>query len=171
MGVKWRPSIASVFATVPSDFLSVLHKLFLFFLCLLLSEEEESLVSGKSPKPAAAHHSASAPRSARVNTKIAVYGPQDASSAHSQGPLSFTSIWVFFSQIAVLVIFTIQNQRLPHPIDCFEWKQFCVHVCVFVRASMYKLERPWLFSYSPCHLFCFVFKEAEMYEETVKNGD
>ncbi|XP_044000399.1 mitotic-spindle organizing protein 2 isoform X1 [Gambusia affinis] len=47
-------------------------------------KEEESLVSGKSPKPAAAHHSASAPRSARVNTKIAVYGPQDASSAHSQ---------------------------------------------------------------------------------------
>ncbi|KAM4719797.1 mitotic-spindle organizing protein 2 isoform 2-T2 [Anableps anableps] len=47
-------------------------------------KEEESLVSGKSPKPAAAHHSASAPRSARVNTKIVVYGPQDASSAHSQ---------------------------------------------------------------------------------------
>ncbi|XP_015246902.1 PREDICTED: mitotic-spindle organizing protein 2-like isoform X1 [Cyprinodon variegatus] len=47
-------------------------------------KDEEPLVSGKSPKPAAAHHSASAPRSARVNTKIVVYGPQDASSPHSQ---------------------------------------------------------------------------------------
>lgn len=133
-----------MFATASSNFFHVLCKLLLFFLCPLLPEEEESLVSGKSPKPAAAHHSASAPRSARVNTKIAVYGPQDASSAHSQGPLSFTSIWVSFSKIAVLVIFTIQSQRLPHPIDCFEWKEFCVRVfvCVSVRASMYKLERP-----------------------------
>ncbi|XP_021175728.2 mitotic-spindle organizing protein 2 isoform X1 [Fundulus heteroclitus] len=47
-------------------------------------KDEESLVSGKSPKLAAAHHSASAPRSARVSTKIVVYGPQDASSPHSQ---------------------------------------------------------------------------------------
>uniref|UniRef100_A0A3B3TT57 Mitotic spindle organizing protein 2B n=1 Tax=Poecilia latipinna TaxID=48699 RepID=A0A3B3TT57_9TELE len=100
-------------------------------------KEEESLVSGKSPKPAAAHHSASAPRSARVNTKIVVYGPQDASSAHSQGPLSFTSIWVFSSETAVIVIFTIQTQRLPHPIDCFEWKQFFVCVCACECAQAY----------------------------------
>uniref|UniRef100_A0A3Q2P038 Mitotic spindle organizing protein 2B n=1 Tax=Fundulus heteroclitus TaxID=8078 RepID=A0A3Q2P038_FUNHE len=53
-------------------------------------KDEESLVSGKSPKLAAAHHSASAPRSARVSTKIVVYGPQDASSPHSQGPLCST---------------------------------------------------------------------------------
>ncbi|MEQ2208774.1 hypothetical protein XENOCAPTIV_014046 [Xenoophorus captivus] len=47
-------------------------------------KDEESLVSGKIPKPAAPHHSASAPRSARVNTKIVVYGPQDSNSSHSQ---------------------------------------------------------------------------------------
>ncbi|XP_059213852.1 mitotic-spindle organizing protein 2 [Centropristis striata] len=46
--------------------------------------EEDSLVSGKSPKPPAAPPSASGPRATRVNTKIVVYGPQDASSAHSQ---------------------------------------------------------------------------------------
>ncbi|XP_049909443.1 mitotic-spindle organizing protein 2 [Epinephelus moara] len=46
--------------------------------------EEDSLVSGKSPKPPAAPPSASGPRATRVNTKIVVYGPQDASSPHSQ---------------------------------------------------------------------------------------
>ncbi|XP_072228805.1 mitotic-spindle organizing protein 2 [Leuresthes tenuis] len=48
------------------------------------AREEESLVSGKSPKPPAAPSSASGPRATRVNTKIVVYGPQDASSSHSQ---------------------------------------------------------------------------------------
>ncbi|XP_013879403.1 mitotic-spindle organizing protein 2 isoform X1 [Austrofundulus limnaeus] len=47
-------------------------------------KEEDSLVSGKSPKAPAALHSASGPRATRVNTKIVVYGPQDASPAHSQ---------------------------------------------------------------------------------------
>ncbi|KAM9735332.1 mitotic-spindle organizing protein 2 isoform 2-T2 [Menidia menidia] len=45
---------------------------------------EDSLVSGKSPKPPAAPSSAPGPRATRVNTKIVVYGPQDASSSHSQ---------------------------------------------------------------------------------------
>ncbi|XP_030292049.1 mitotic-spindle organizing protein 2 isoform X4 [Sparus aurata] len=45
---------------------------------------EDSLVSGKSPKPPAAPPSASGPRATRVSTKIVVYGPQDASSPHSQ---------------------------------------------------------------------------------------
>ncbi|XP_070845047.1 mitotic-spindle organizing protein 2 isoform X4 [Chaetodon trifascialis] len=45
---------------------------------------EDSLVSGKSPKPPAAAPSASGPRATRVNTKIVVYGPQDASSPHTQ---------------------------------------------------------------------------------------
>ncbi|XP_068190970.1 mitotic-spindle organizing protein 2 isoform X1 [Antennarius striatus] len=40
--------------------------------------EDESLASGKSPKPPAAPLSASGPRATRVNTKIVVYGPQDA---------------------------------------------------------------------------------------------
>ncbi|XP_008299415.1 mitotic-spindle organizing protein 2 isoform X1 [Stegastes partitus] len=48
------------------------------------AREEDSLVSGKSPKPPAAPPSASGPRATRVNTKIVVYGPQDASSPHSQ---------------------------------------------------------------------------------------
>ncbi|XP_074473283.1 mitotic-spindle organizing protein 2 isoform X3 [Sebastes fasciatus] len=48
------------------------------------AREEESLVSGKSPKPSAAAPSASGPRATRVNTKIVVYGPQDASSPHTQ---------------------------------------------------------------------------------------
>ncbi|XP_045922038.1 mitotic-spindle organizing protein 2 isoform X2 [Micropterus dolomieu] len=52
--------------------------------------EEDSVVSGKSPKPPAVAPSASGPRATRVNTKIVVYGPQDASSPHSQGPLSCT---------------------------------------------------------------------------------
>ncbi|XP_076020144.1 mitotic-spindle organizing protein 2 isoform X1 [Genypterus blacodes] len=46
--------------------------------------EEDSLVSGKSPKPPAAPPSASGPRTTRVNAKIAAYGPQDSSSPHSQ---------------------------------------------------------------------------------------
>ncbi|XP_071398977.1 mitotic-spindle organizing protein 2 isoform X1 [Centroberyx affinis] len=46
--------------------------------------EEDTLVSSKSPKPPAAPPSASGPRATRVNTKIVVYGPQDASSPHSQ---------------------------------------------------------------------------------------
>ncbi|XP_031731041.1 mitotic-spindle organizing protein 2 isoform X2 [Anarrhichthys ocellatus] len=45
---------------------------------------EDSLVSGKSPKPSTAAPSASGSRATRVNTKIVVYGPQDASSPHSQ---------------------------------------------------------------------------------------
>ncbi|XP_062269436.1 mitotic-spindle organizing protein 2 isoform X3 [Platichthys flesus] len=45
---------------------------------------EDTLVSGKSPKPPAAPPSASGLRATRVNTKIAVYGPQDSSSPHSQ---------------------------------------------------------------------------------------
>ncbi|XP_042372541.1 mitotic-spindle organizing protein 2 [Plectropomus leopardus] len=61
--------------------LSLLNSLFVFLLC---TEEEDSLVSGKSPKPAAAPPSASGPRATRVNTKIVVYGPQDSSSPHSQ---------------------------------------------------------------------------------------
>ncbi|XP_030597956.1 mitotic-spindle organizing protein 2 isoform X1 [Archocentrus centrarchus] len=48
------------------------------------AKEEDSLASGKSPKPAAAPPSASGPRATRVNTKIVVYGPQDTSSPHSQ---------------------------------------------------------------------------------------
>ncbi|KAM9337983.1 mitotic-spindle organizing protein 2 isoform 3-T3 [Symphorus nematophorus] len=48
------------------------------------AREEDSLVSGKSPKPPAAPPSASGPRATRVSTKIVVYGPQDASSPHSQ---------------------------------------------------------------------------------------
>ncbi|XP_018517796.1 LOW QUALITY PROTEIN: mitotic-spindle organizing protein 2 [Lates calcarifer] len=48
------------------------------------AREEDSLVSGKSPKPPAAPPSASGPRATRVNTKIVVYGPQDSSSPHSQ---------------------------------------------------------------------------------------
>ncbi|KAF7217455.1 mitotic-spindle organizing protein 2 isoform X1 [Nothobranchius furzeri] len=46
-------------------------------------KEDSSVVSGKSPKPPAALHSASGPRATRVNTKIVVYGPQDASSPQS----------------------------------------------------------------------------------------
>ncbi|XP_034997702.1 mitotic-spindle organizing protein 2 isoform X2 [Hippoglossus stenolepis] len=46
--------------------------------------EEDTLVSGKSPKPLAAPPSASGLRATRVNTKIVVYGPQDSSSPHSQ---------------------------------------------------------------------------------------
>uniref|UniRef100_A0A3Q0RBJ8 Mitotic spindle organizing protein 2B n=1 Tax=Amphilophus citrinellus TaxID=61819 RepID=A0A3Q0RBJ8_AMPCI len=46
--------------------------------------KEDSLASGKSPKPAAAPPSASGPRATRVNTKIVVYSPQDTSSPHSQ---------------------------------------------------------------------------------------
>ncbi|XP_054468734.1 mitotic-spindle organizing protein 2 isoform X3 [Anoplopoma fimbria] len=45
---------------------------------------EDSLVSGKSPKPSAAAPSASGSRATRVNAKIVVYGPQDANSTHSQ---------------------------------------------------------------------------------------
>ncbi|XP_019134152.1 mitotic-spindle organizing protein 2 isoform X2 [Larimichthys crocea] len=48
------------------------------------AREEDSLVSGKSPKPPAAPPSASGPRATRVSTKIVVYGPQDANSPHSQ---------------------------------------------------------------------------------------
>ncbi|KAF6721717.1 Mitotic-spindle organizing protein 2 [Oryzias melastigma] len=48
-------------------------------------DSEESLVSGKSPKPPAAPPSGSGPRPPKANTKIVVYGPQDANS--SQGPL------------------------------------------------------------------------------------
>ncbi|KAF3701756.1 Mitotic-spindle organizing protein 2 [Channa argus] len=48
------------------------------------AREEDSLVSGKSPKPPAAPPSASGPRATRVNTKIVVYGPQDSSSPHAQ---------------------------------------------------------------------------------------
>ncbi|XP_044190586.1 mitotic-spindle organizing protein 2 isoform X1 [Thunnus albacares] len=48
------------------------------------AREEDSLVSGKSPKLPAAPPAASGPRATRVNTKIVVYGPQDASSPHSQ---------------------------------------------------------------------------------------
>ncbi|XP_035480182.1 mitotic-spindle organizing protein 2 isoform X1 [Scophthalmus maximus] len=48
------------------------------------AREEDSLVSGKSPKPPAAPPSASGPRATRVNTKIVVYGPQDSSAPHSQ---------------------------------------------------------------------------------------
>ncbi|XP_071322794.1 mitotic-spindle organizing protein 2 isoform X1 [Trachinotus anak] len=48
------------------------------------AREEDSLVTGKSPKPPPAAPSASGPRATRVNTKIVVYGPQDSSSPHSQ---------------------------------------------------------------------------------------
>ncbi|KAG7498819.1 hypothetical protein JOB18_021649 [Solea senegalensis] len=48
------------------------------------ARDEDSLVSGKSPKLPAAPTSASGPRATRVNTKIVVYGPQDSSSPHSQ---------------------------------------------------------------------------------------
>ncbi|XP_020504330.1 mitotic-spindle organizing protein 2 isoform X1 [Labrus bergylta] len=48
------------------------------------AREEDSLVSGKSPKLSAAPPAASGPRATRVNTKIVVYGPQDASPAHAQ---------------------------------------------------------------------------------------
>ncbi|XP_068430450.1 mitotic-spindle organizing protein 2 isoform X2 [Clinocottus analis] len=40
--------------------------------------KDDSLVSGKSPKPPAAAPSASGSRAARVNPKMVVYGPQDA---------------------------------------------------------------------------------------------
>ncbi|XP_069021335.1 mitotic-spindle organizing protein 2 isoform X2 [Embiotoca jacksoni] len=40
--------------------------------------EDDSVVSGKSPKAPAAPPSASGPRATRVNTKIVVYGPQDS---------------------------------------------------------------------------------------------
>ncbi|KAL6096529.1 mzt2a [Pungitius sinensis] len=47
--------------------------------------DEDSLVSGKSPKPpAAAPPPPSGSRAPRVGTKVVVYGPQDASSPHSQ---------------------------------------------------------------------------------------
>ncbi|KAM4634810.1 mitotic-spindle organizing protein 2 [Polymixia lowei] len=46
--------------------------------------EEDTLVSGKSPKPPAPPPSASGPRAPRVNTKVVVYGPQDTSASHSQ---------------------------------------------------------------------------------------
>ncbi|KAM8828345.1 mitotic-spindle organizing protein 2 isoform 2-T2 [Spinachia spinachia] len=45
---------------------------------------DDSLVSGKSPKPPAAAPPASGSRAPRVGTKVVVYGPQDASSPHSQ---------------------------------------------------------------------------------------
>ncbi|XP_019937206.1 mitotic-spindle organizing protein 2 isoform X2 [Paralichthys olivaceus] len=48
------------------------------------AREEDTLVSGKSPKLPAAPPSASGLRATRVNTKIVVYGPQDSSSSHSQ---------------------------------------------------------------------------------------
>ncbi|KAI4817203.1 hypothetical protein KUCAC02_009479 [Chaenocephalus aceratus] len=48
------------------------------------AREEDSLLSGKSPKRPAAPPSASGPRATRVSTKIVVYGPQDANPPHSQ---------------------------------------------------------------------------------------
>lgn len=48
------------------------------------TKEEESLASGKSPKAAAAPPAASGSKATRVNTKIVVYGPQDANSSQSQ---------------------------------------------------------------------------------------
>ncbi|XP_074546542.1 mitotic-spindle organizing protein 2 isoform X1 [Halichoeres trimaculatus] len=49
------------------------------------TREDDSLVSGKSPKLSAAPPpAASGPRATRVNTKIVVYGPQDSSPAHAQ---------------------------------------------------------------------------------------
>ncbi|XP_032395577.1 mitotic-spindle organizing protein 2 [Etheostoma spectabile] len=47
------------------------------------AREEDSVVPGKTPKPPAAPISASVPRATRVNTKIVVYGPQDASAPHA----------------------------------------------------------------------------------------
>ncbi|RVE66128.1 hypothetical protein OJAV_G00123300 [Oryzias javanicus] len=47
-------------------------------------DSEESLVSGKSPKAPAVPPSGSGPRPPKANTKIVVYGPQDASSSHAQ---------------------------------------------------------------------------------------
>nr|XP_020469213.1 mitotic-spindle organizing protein 2-like isoform X1 [Monopterus albus] len=52
------------------------------------TREEDSLVSGKSPKPPAAPPSASGPRATRVNTKIVVYGPQDTSQVRSKSGAS-----------------------------------------------------------------------------------
>ncbi|XP_024154380.1 mitotic-spindle organizing protein 2 isoform X1 [Oryzias melastigma] len=46
-------------------------------------DSEESLVSGKSPKPPAAPPSGSGPRPPKANTKIVVYGPQDANSSQA----------------------------------------------------------------------------------------
>nr|XP_040053455.1 mitotic-spindle organizing protein 2 isoform X1 [Gasterosteus aculeatus aculeatus] len=46
--------------------------------------EEDCSLSGKSPKPPAAAPPASGSRAPRVGTKVVVYGPQDASSPHSQ---------------------------------------------------------------------------------------
>ncbi|KAM3874182.1 mitotic-spindle organizing protein 2 [Diretmus argenteus] len=46
--------------------------------------EEDTLVSGKSPKTSAPPPAASGPRATRVNTKITDYGPQHASSPHAQ---------------------------------------------------------------------------------------
>ncbi|XP_068609372.1 mitotic-spindle organizing protein 2 isoform X1 [Brachionichthys hirsutus] len=48
------------------------------------AREDASLASGKSPKPPAAPPSVSGPRATRVNAKVVVYGPQDASAPHSQ---------------------------------------------------------------------------------------
>lgn len=85
-----------VHVSVLSNFFSV--PLEIIFVC----EEEDSLVSGKSPKPPAAPPSASGPRATRVSTKIVVYGPQDASSPHSQGPLCCTSSFTSICALALL---------------------------------------------------------------------
>ncbi|XP_026212758.1 mitotic-spindle organizing protein 2 isoform X1 [Anabas testudineus] len=78
------------------------------------AREEDSLVSGKSPKPPAAPPSASGPRATRVNTKIVVYGPQDTSSPHAQGSLcctvSYTSICLLAFLISAVYVYCNTDQ-------------------------------------------------------------
>ncbi|XP_026152410.1 mitotic-spindle organizing protein 2 isoform X1 [Mastacembelus armatus] len=110
------------------------------------AREEDSLVSGKSPKPPAAPPSASDPRATRVKTKIVVYGPQDSSSPHSQGPLwctvSFSPVRPFacFSYeccVCLLLIWTWTVPRLHA--SCLDSAFACVCVLRAVVARTVEL--------------------------------
>lgn len=94
-------------------------------------KEEDSLVSGKSPKLPAAPPTASGPRATRVNTKIVVYGPQDTSSSHSQGFLWCTLSYTSICQTACLT----HHVMLPFS-DYTEWNMFiCACGCMCMRNS------------------------------------
>ena len=178
MAVNWRPRLYSrrsdkLITTVCASLCFLISFLspwilffFLFFLSLLFPEEEDTLVSGKSPKPPAAPPSASGLRATRVNTKIVVYGPQDSSSPHSQGPLwctvSLTSICLLACPFSFLIInvwglcryFILCFDCFPHFMTMQSGK--CVYACVCTCMSVWT-DRTWTFC--TFHYF-FVLKVA-----------
>ncbi|XP_070845045.1 mitotic-spindle organizing protein 2 isoform X2 [Chaetodon trifascialis] len=89
---------------------------------------EDSLVSGKSPKPPAAAPSASGPRATRVNTKIVVYGPQDASSPHTQGPPPRCTVC---PPPSVCLLASDLMPCFPHFMVMQSGNCVCVHACLF----------------------------------------